>query len=81
MHQLFSLKGQVAFITGAGSDNGIGFASAKLLAEMGAEIAITATSERIHQRAEELEGISPKVQSYICDLTDRPATRAMIKAI
>ena len=81
MHPLFSLKGQVAFITGAGSDNGIGFASAKLLAELGAEVAITASSERIHHRAKELADITPKVKSYICDLTDRPATRTMIKNI
>jgi 3-oxoacyl-[acyl-carrier protein] reductase len=81
MHPLFSLQGQVAFITGAGSETGIGFASAKILAELGAEIAITATSERIHQRAKELASISPKVKSYICDLTDRPATRDLIKTI
>lgn len=81
MHPLFSLEGHVAFITGAGSVNGIGFATAKILAELGAEIAITATSERIHQRALELESISPKVKSYLCDLTDRPATRSLIKTI
>jgi 3-oxoacyl-[acyl-carrier protein] reductase len=36
MHPLFCLKGQVAFITGAGSEQGIGFAAAKILAELGA---------------------------------------------
>jgi 3-oxoacyl-[acyl-carrier protein] reductase len=81
MHPLFSLEGRVAFITGAGSDTGIGFAAAKILAELGAKIAITATSERIHQRSSELEEVSPKVKSYRCDLTDRPATRSLIKTI
>lgn len=81
MHPLFSLKDQVALVTGAGSDNGIGFAAAKILAELGAQVAITATTGRIHQRAKELETISPKVKSYICDLTDRPSTREMIKTI
>ena len=81
MHPLFSLEGRVAFITGAGSDAGIGFATAKILAELGARVAITATSERIHQRAVELEGIGPEVRSYLCDLTDRPATRSLVKTI
>jgi len=71
----------VAFITGAGSETGIGFAAAKILAELGAEIAITATTDRIHQRAKELESMTPKIHSYICDLTDRPATRTLIQTI
>jgi 3-oxoacyl-[acyl-carrier protein] reductase len=81
MHPLFSLDGCVAFVTGAGSDTGIGFAAAKILVELGAKVAITATSERIHQRALELEGIGPKVKSYRCDLTDRPSTRSLIESI
>ncbi len=81
MHPLFSLKGQVAFVTGAGSEHGIGFAAAKLLAELGAQVAITATTDRIHQRAQELSGVCTNVKSYICDLTDRTATKALIEKI
>jgi 3-oxoacyl-[acyl-carrier protein] reductase len=81
MHPLFSLQGQVALVTGAGSAEGIGFAAAVLLAEMGAEVAITATGPRIHQRVEELRQAGHTARGYIADLTDRPATRSMIGAI
>ena len=81
MHPLFSLQGQTALVTGAGSGDGIGFAAAKLLAEMGAEIAITATGQRIHQRAAELREAHHSARGYIADLTDRPATRSMIDAV
>ena len=81
MHPLFSLQGQKALVTGVGSPEGIGFAAAKLLAEMGAEVAITATGSRIHQRAAELQEAGHTAQGYIADLTDRPATRSMIEAV
>ncbi len=81
MHPLFSLQGQKALITGAGSLEGIGFAAAQLLAEMGAEVAITATGSRIHQRVAELRKAGHTVRGYIVDLTDRPTTRSMIEAV
>ncbi|MFO6217696.1 short-chain dehydrogenase, partial [Pseudomonas aeruginosa] len=46
--------GQVALISGAGSELGIGFAIARRLAREGVRLLITASSERIRQRAEEL---------------------------
>ena len=78
MHPLFSLKGQVALVSGAGSDEGIGFASAKLLAELGAKVAITATGERIFRRAEELSSAGHQVRGYIADLTDRQQTADLV---
>ena len=81
MHPLFSLESQIALVTGAGSAEGIGFATARLLAEMGAQVAITATGQRIHQRAMELEEKGHRARGYISDLTDRPAAQAMIRAV
>jgi NAD(P)-dependent dehydrogenase (short-subunit alcohol dehydrogenase family) len=49
-HSLFSLAGQVALVTGAGSPGGIGFATAQLLAELGCQVALCATSMRIRDR-------------------------------
>ena len=45
------LEGQTAIVTGAGSADGIGFAIARRLLRDGAQIAITSTTERIHERA------------------------------
>ncbi|MRX44070.1 SDR family NAD(P)-dependent oxidoreductase [Agromyces kandeliae] len=50
----WNLDGRVAIVSGAGSPEGIGFATAKALGELGAGIVLTATSERVHERAEEL---------------------------
>lgn len=81
MHPLFSLNGQVALVTGAGSRDGIGFAAARLLAELGATVAVAATGQRIHQRVAELLEAGHVARGYIADLTDRPAARAMIAAV
>lgn len=55
---------QRALVTGAGSAEGIGFATARLLAARGAEVTITATTDRIHERAAELG-----VRGVVADLT------------
>lgn len=62
---MFSLAGKYALVTGAGSQDGIGFATAKALKKLAAEVFITGASERIHQRGEELG-----VKSFVSDLTD-----------
>jgi len=49
-----TLSERVALVTGAGSSTGIGFATARLLAEKGARVAITSTTGRIEDRAKEL---------------------------
>ena len=41
------VKNRVALVTGAGSANGIGYATANLLRAAGAKVAITSTTERI----------------------------------
>jgi 3-oxoacyl-[acyl-carrier protein] reductase len=68
-----SLDGKRAVITGAGSETGIGFACARALLELGAEVAIMATGDHIHQRVRELSGLGV-VHGYVCDLTDEQET-------
>lgn len=66
------VRGRVALVTGAGSLTGIGFATARLLRAMGAEVVLTATSERIHERAAEVGGTG-----IIADLTDESQVRRL----
>jgi 3-oxoacyl-[acyl-carrier protein] reductase len=53
-----------ALVTGAGSAGGIGFAAARALAARGLDVAITSTTERVHDRARELGA-----RGYVADLT------------
>ena len=73
----FDLSGRAALVTGCGSAQGIGFASARLLARLGARVAITSTTERIHDRAEELRDTGTAVSSHVADLAD-PAQAAAV---
>ena len=45
----------VALVTGAGSEHGIGFACARALAARGMALVLTSTTDRIHERAAEIE--------------------------
>ncbi|QGN58836.1 SDR family NAD(P)-dependent oxidoreductase [Nostocoides sp. HKS02] len=67
----FDLRGHVALVTGAGSEDGIGFATARLLGGMGAAVAVTATTARVYQRADELEHAGIQALGVVVDLTDQ----------
>jgi 3-oxoacyl-[acyl-carrier protein] reductase len=73
----FELESRHALVTGCGSEHGIGFASARMLARLGAQISITSTTERIHERAAEFGG---EVFSFVADLTDREQVAALVAA-
>ena len=74
----FSLVGRGALVTGAGSADGIGFASARLLARMGARVVLSSTTERIHERVAELAAEGLDAQGFAADLTDRAAATALV---
>jgi 3-oxoacyl-[acyl-carrier protein] reductase len=76
----FDLSGRSALVTGCGSEAGIGFASARLLARLGARVAITATTDRIEARAEELRSEGADVSARIADLTDREQAFGLVEA-
>jgi 3-oxoacyl-[acyl-carrier protein] reductase len=70
------LDGRIALVTGAGSPNGIGYATARRLAGLGAEVAIVSTTRRIHERAGELG-----VASFVADLTLEEEVGALADAL
>src|SRR5438094_9347681 len=77
-----SLSGRVALVTGAGSPTGIGFATAQLLAEKGARVAITSTTDRIEDRAKELTSKGGgTVFAQVADLTSREQTEHLLKEV
>ncbi len=61
---MFSLTGKRALVSGAGAPGGIGFAIAKSLRDLSADVIITSTTERIYDRASDLG-----VTGFIADLT------------
>lgn len=77
----FDLSGQRALVTGAGSESGIGFASARSLAELGAAVAITGTTDRIHARADELRAEGHDVGSFIARLESPEGVEALGDAL
>lgn len=70
--------GRVVLVTGAGSPSGIGFATARLLAGEGAAVAVTSTTERIHERAAEL---GRPAAAFVAELTDAEQARSMVRAV
>jgi 3-oxoacyl-[acyl-carrier protein] reductase len=76
----FDFAGRAALVTGCGSEAGIGFASARLLASLGAQVAITSTTDRIEARAEELRTEGAAVSARVADLTDRAQAFALAEA-
>lgn len=75
-----SLSGLTALVTGAGSDAGIGFATARLLGSLGANLILAATSDRIHQRVEELTADGLTARGFVGDLTDEPTIARLAAA-
>jgi 3-oxoacyl-[acyl-carrier protein] reductase len=73
----FALDSRHALVTGCGSANGIGFASARLLARLGARVSITSTTDRIYERATES---GAGMFAVVADLTDRSQALAAAAA-
>jgi 3-oxoacyl-[acyl-carrier protein] reductase len=73
----FDLGARHALVTGCGSARGIGFATARMLARLGARISVTSTTERIDERAAEL---GDEAFAFVADLTDREQALALAGA-
>jgi 3-oxoacyl-[acyl-carrier protein] reductase len=78
---VFSLAGRVALVTGAGSAEGIGFATARLLSELGAAVALTATTGRAYERAAELSAGGVPAVGVVADLTEEEQVRRAVAEV
>ncbi len=80
LQSLFSLKGQVALVTGASSGLGVEFA--KALATAGADVAIMARrKERLEQLAEEIAGMGVRCLPVGGDVSDADQREAAFAAV
>src|SRR6266576_2143647 len=80
MPAAFDLSSRVAVVTGAGSPGGIGFATAGLLAQLGAAVMISATTGRIEARAGELRAAGFDAAGFTGDLTGEDAASGLVTA-
>ncbi len=76
-----NFSGKVALITGAGSPQGIGFATARLLAQLESKIAITSTTDRIEERARELAADGADVFAFPANLLDAARTHVLMQEV
>jgi 3-oxoacyl-[acyl-carrier protein] reductase len=72
---------RVAIVTGAGSAEGIGFETARRMLSLGAKVAITSTTNRIVDRARELDPSGTEVFSFVADLTFEAQAQAFVQAV
>lgn len=73
--------GRVALVTGAGGADGIGYATARLLGLGGATVAISSTTDRIHDRVRALESEGVVASGHVADLTRAGAARRLIAEV
>ena len=75
----FDLSNRVAIVTGAGSASGIGYATARLLGQLGARVVLGATTDRVRQRAAELRALDIDADCLAGDLTEPSAADALVE--
>jgi 3-oxoacyl-[acyl-carrier protein] reductase len=70
---MFNLRGKRFLVTGAGSAQGIGFATAQALTQLGGSVFLTSLSDRVHDRAKEISAAGASA-----DLTDQGQVRELV---
>jgi 3-oxoacyl-[acyl-carrier protein] reductase len=75
------LADRTVLVTGAGSERGIGFACARRLGELGARVVVGSTTDRIHDRVGELQGLGVDASGVIADLTDAGQVESLARTV
>lgn len=75
-----SMRGRAALITGAGSAQGIGFATARIIGARGGSVAITSTTDRIFEREAELAAEGIEVAAFTADLANETDAGNLVSA-
>lgn len=73
--------GTLAIVTGAGSPTGIGFAIARALGGAGHSLLIASTTERIHERADELRALGSAARGVACDLATEAGVALLMTVV
>lgn len=79
--QWLSLENKLVVVTGVGSENSIGFATARALAGLGADLFITSQSDRCLERAKDLSQLGARVAALPADLTKETNISKLVAAI
>ena len=69
----------VALVTGAGNEHGIGFACARALAARGMALVLTSTTDRIHERAADIEAEGGRAVALAGDLTLAGTAESLVR--
>jgi len=77
----WNLAGRTALVSGAGSPSGIGFASARAIGSLGARVVITATTARVHDRAEELRTLGIDATGFVARLDSATHAAALAERL
>jgi 3-oxoacyl-[acyl-carrier protein] reductase len=75
------LDDRVALVTGASAPDGLGFATARLLGALGARVAVAGTTDRVHERADELDADGVPAHGVVADLTQEDQVAAAVAAV
>jgi len=76
-----NLSGHTALISGAGSAAGIGFATAVALGQLGARVAVTATTDRIDERVSELRALGVDALGFVTRLDTESAVLGLAEQL
>lgn len=81
MNPFITFENKICLVTGAGSENGIGFNTARILGELGARVYMVSTTDRIFKREAELRHLGIDSKGCVADLMDREQVKTLVSDI